>query len=48
MQNVEVVFCDTILTCFLLGGKIIDALLIHEKMLSYRFARITAASNRFV
>jgi hypothetical protein len=48
MQYVEDVLCDTILTCFLLGVKIIDALLTHEKMLSYRFVRITAASIRFV
>lgn len=48
MQYIEDVLCDTILTCFLLGVKIIDALLTHEKMLSYRFVRITAASNRFV
>jgi hypothetical protein len=48
MQYVEDVLCDTILTCFLLGVKIIDALLVHDKMLYYRFVSFIGASNRFV
>lgn len=48
MQYIDDVFCDTILTCFLLGVKIIDALLMHEKMLYYRFVSFIGASNRFV